>query len=128
MKHFILPVLFVIILLSSNYLKAQNEQGILPTKVYGTSEYGGLPQIFDIKADSRGIIYASNNLGLMELSGNIWKVYKIRNNGAVRSLDINPEGKIFVGGKNEFGYFSTDSSHIGKLKYYSISEEIISYE
>ena len=105
-------------------VRAQNEHGILPMRVYGTSDYGGQQQIFDIKADSRGIIYASNRNGLLELSGNTWKVYKIRNEVQVRAIDIDSFGRIFVGGDGEFGYFSEGEKGIGILTYHSLSIKI----
>lgn len=105
-------------------LSAQNEHGILPIHVYGTAEYGGQQQIFDIKVDSRGVVYASNRSGLMELSGNRWKVFKIKDEVQVRAIDIDSFGRIFVGGDGEFGYFSGDSLGRGHLVYHSLSDLI----
>jgi serine phosphatase RsbU (regulator of sigma subunit)/ligand-binding sensor domain-containing protein len=123
MKHLRI-ILIIFYFLSSSILFAQSEQGTLPTKTFSPADYGGLSQIFDIKSDSRGIIYASNNVGLLELSGITWKIYKIRNNGGVRSINISSDGKIFVGGKNEFGYFEPDSNNFGNLQYHTLSKNI----
>lgn len=115
---------FIILVLSSLLLGAQSKYGTPPYKYYSASDFDGVLQVFDIKSDSRGIVYASNNIGLMELSGNTWKVYKIKNNLPVYSLDIDNNGRIYVGGTNEFGYFDADSSYIGLLKYHSLSSHI----
>ena len=124
MKRIIYIALFLLLFIITLSLKAQNEHGILPMRVYGTSDYSGQQQIFDVKADSRGIIYASNRSGLLELSGNTWKAYKIRNEVQVRAIDIDSSGRIFVGGDGEFGYFAVDSGGAGVLIYHSISKLI----
>ena len=121
LKHFFI---FLFIWSFTFSLNAQNEHGLLPMRVYGTSDYGGQQQVFYVKSDSRGVIYASNRNGLMELSGNSWKIYKIREEVQVRTIDIDALGRIFVGGDGEFGYFDIDSNQNGILTYYSISEQL----
>ncbi len=118
LKYYLVSLL---ILFSSGVLKSQNEHGTLPTKFYGTADFAGAPQVFDIKVDTRGVVYASNTIGLMELTGSFWKVYKINNNASVYSLDISKTGRIYVGGMNEFGYFDKDSSLTGILSYHSLT-------
>jgi len=124
MTHLRVFIFLSILFFGSGIILAQSEQGLLPSKIFSTADYSGLPQIFDIKTDSRGVIYASNNIGLLELSGSSWKVYKSRDNGAINSIDISDKDIIFVGGKNEFGYFDVDSNIDGNLQYHSLSEKL----
>jgi len=115
-------LLFILSIFLTLDLSAQYENGVLPIRTYGTSDYGGQQQVFDIKCDTRGVIYASNRSGLLELSGETWKIYKIREEVQVRTIAIDSLGYIYVGGDGEFGYFSIDSNRYGKLVYHSISK------
>ncbi|RLD67681.1 MAG: hypothetical protein DRI84_01755 [Bacteroidetes bacterium] len=128
MKSFKQLVFILLFLFSFQGTWAQYERGILPIKTYGTKEYNGLQQIFDIRTDSRGVVYAGNGVGLLELSGNAWKVYKVNNKSNVRSIAIDPMGRIFVGAHGEFGYFGIDSSKKGILSYHILSNQISNSE
>jgi serine phosphatase RsbU (regulator of sigma subunit)/ligand-binding sensor domain-containing protein len=96
---------------------------MLPVKNFSTKDYNGLEQIFDIQVDSRGIVYAANGMGLLELSGNSWKIYKVNNESNVRAITIDPQGRIFVGAQGEIGYFSIDSAQKGMLTYHVLCDE-----
>ena len=72
-------------------------------------------QNWEITQDAKGIMYIANNAGLIEFDGEKWKVYQLPNLTIVRSVAIDRQGKIFVGGQNEMGYFSANSK--GALEY-----------
>lgn len=128
MKIVKLLIFIAFVLMNFQGAWAQYERGILPVKVYSTKEYNGLQQIFDIKTDSRGVVYAGNGVGLLELTGNRWKVYKVDNKSNVRSIAIDSLGQIFVGAQGEFGYFGVDSNEKGVLTYHNLSDRIINAE
>jgi len=71
--------------------------------------------------DKRGVIYVGNNGGLLEFAGNDWWVISVPNN-SVLSMDIDEKGTLYIGGKNEFGFFTRDSN--GALKYTSLKEKL----
>ena len=67
-------------------------------------------QNWDMVQDGQGIMYFANNDGMLTFDGTIWRVYPLPNYTIVRSLAISDQGKIFAGGQNEFGYFSTQEN------------------
>lgn len=69
-----------------------------------------------------GFIYVANSSRLFEFDGVSWNTYALPNNSALRSLETDSTGKIFVGGTREFGYFFPDD--YGRLKYYSLSNKL----
>ncbi len=75
-------------------------------------------QTWDITEDARGYTYFANNSGLLVFDGYNWELYPLPNGTIVRSIAIDPLGRIFVGGQGEFGYFSPRPN--GTLRYHSL--------
>ncbi len=69
-----------------------------------------------------GYIYVANSSRLLEFDGVNWDTYALPNNSALRALETDSTGKIYVGGTREFGYFAPDD--YGRLKYYSLSAQL----
>lgn len=69
-----------------------------------------------------GYIYAANSSSLLEFDGVTWQAYNLPSRSALRSLDVDSSGRIFVGGTREFGYFYPNE--LGHLKYYSLSAQL----
>jgi DNA-binding CsgD family transcriptional regulator/ligand-binding sensor domain-containing protein len=86
-------------------------------KNFHRTDYRGGTQNWNIGQDSHGTMYFANNDGLLEFDGATWRIYKLPNNSAVKSLQIKGS-RIYVGGYNQFGYFEPDTK--GKLKYISL--------
>jgi len=86
---------------------------------YTKSQYKAGNQNWAITQGSDGIIYAANNNGLLTFDGAYWNIYPIHNHNYVRSVAIGPDDNIYIGGKEEFGYFSKID---GKLVYRNISK------
>lgn len=87
-------------------------------KNYSRGDYNNQSQNWCVLQDRRGVMYFGNNGGLMEFDSISWREIKIPNQ-PVRSLDINRDGTIYVGGINEMGYLSHDSN--GSLQYVSLT-------
>ncbi|HSC38035.1 MAG TPA: two-component regulator propeller domain-containing protein, partial [Chitinophagaceae bacterium] len=97
---------------------SQNTIGI-PTIINHTrQEYRAGSQNWDLKQDDKGILYFANNDGLLSYDGNFWRLYPLPNKVIARSLAIAPDGRIYVGGQEEFGYFSPGPN--GELVYTSL--------
>ncbi len=108
---------------------------LLPLKIFGQNTIA-LPEIvnypkesykaglqnWDVKQDQRGLIYFANNEGLLLFDGNYWNLFPLPNKTIVRSLEIGKDGKIYVGGQDELGYFLPDQR--GVLKYHSLIDKI----
>ncbi|WP_166920841.1 triple tyrosine motif-containing protein [Flavobacterium poyangense] len=116
-----IPVFILFILPFTLFSQVKNI-GLPAIKNYKRSEYKGGTQNWNIDQDKNGNVYFANNSGLLQFDGSTWNKYSLPNNTAIRSLKIDPSGKIYVGGNNEFGFFKNDSK--GKLKYHSLSNLI----
>lgn len=116
-RHLILVALF---LLSSNTkTKAQiNSIGTPFIINYSRLDYRAGQQNWMIDQASDGRMYFANNEGLLEFDGLNWDLKPLPKEILVRSLLISQEGRIYVGGFNEFGYFEPDS--LGQLVYHSL--------
>jgi ligand-binding sensor domain-containing protein/DNA-binding CsgD family transcriptional regulator len=69
------------------------------------SQYKAGNQNWSIAQGRDGIIYAANNNGLVAYDGAYWTLYHLDNKSFARSVAVAPDGKIYVGGKEEFGYY-----------------------
>jgi ligand-binding sensor domain-containing protein/DNA-binding CsgD family transcriptional regulator len=101
---------------------AQNTIGLPEIINYSRKVYSAGTQSWDIKQDKNGILYFANNDGLLTFDGNYWKTYPLPNKTIVRSLAIDENGRIFVGGQDEVGYFSPNDR--GFLVFHSIKDKI----
>ena len=93
--------------------------GLPDIKNYTRSDYKGGTQNWAIDQDKNGNLYFANNNGLFQFDGTTWRSYKMSNADAIRCVKIDPSGKIYVGGYNEFGYFEPNEK--GRLIYHSLT-------
>ena len=100
----------------------QNTIGFPDVINYSRQSYSGGLQNWDIKQDQNGIIYVANNEGLLSFDGRNWNLYSLPNKTIVRSVEIGPDNKIYVGGQDELGYFVT--GNLGMLQYFSLTNLI----
>ena len=88
------------------------------TSHFTTHDYNGGIQNWDITQDRRGFIYVANNFGLLEFDGSQWKNYPVENNTRVRSVYAHADGRVYIGGQNQIGFYKPDS--LGFLTFHSI--------
>ena len=119
--------IIALLLLSIYSVFGQNSTGLIPIQTFDTKDYKTQPQNWVFAEDKRGSIYVGNKEALLIYTGS-WKHYTLENSGDVRSIDIDNEGRIFVGGIGEFGYFDVDSTKIGTLIYHPIYHYLDSNE
>lgn len=111
--------LLYLIFVNSAILCAQGINiGVPPILNYVKERYEAGTHNWDITQDKRGVIYFSNNEGLLEFDGTEWNTYQLENQTICRSVAIDNSGNIFVGGQGEFGWFKPDS--LGQLTYQSL--------
>ena len=85
---------------------------------YSPKEYNGNPQIFDIVQDSRGIMYFSNQKGIIEYDGTKWSTIQIgQEDLKCLSLAKEENGLIYAGANGDFGVLKPDVS--GRLQFVS---------
>ena len=114
--------LFLLYLLLPVSIVCQNTMGFPDVINYPKLTYGAGLQNWDIKQDKNGIIYLANNEGLLTFDGRNWNLYPLPNKTIVRSVEVGPDGKIYVGGQDEMGYFIPTAN--GRLQYYSLTQLI----
>lgn len=85
---------------------------------YNSEQYKGGLQNWDVDQDSRGIMYFGNNEGLLTFDGRYWNIHALPNATVVRSVAIDKNDRIYVGGQDELGYFKPDPR--GILRYHSL--------
>jgi len=86
---------------------------------YRTIEYKASQQNWAIAQDKRGIMYFGNNDGLLEFDGVNWRLIRLP---VVRSLAVNPSGRIYVGLEIDFGYLDPDKN--GNYQYFSLKSKV----
>jgi len=90
-------------------------------KNFRPSEYQAGRSNWAIVQDQRGIIYIGNESSILEYDGITWRKINLPNKSYVRSLDIDEEGRIWVGGVGDFGYLQPDS--IGEMQFVSLLDK-----
>jgi ligand-binding sensor domain-containing protein/DNA-binding CsgD family transcriptional regulator len=114
MKTFLLVTACLLTLMGA----AQNTIGLPDITNYYKGAYHAGHQNRQVIQDRAGIMYFANNDGLLTFDGQYWKTYPLPNKSIVRSLAFGPDGKLYAGGQDEFGYFSPAKN--GQLEYHSL--------
>jgi len=97
---------------------SQNTIGIPGIINYTKDIYNAGTQNWNIAQDKVGILYFANNQGLLSFDGTFWRKYPLPNKTIVRSVAVDEDGRIYVGGQSEFGYFFPSEN--GELTYTSL--------
>lgn len=97
---------------------AQNTIGTPIIVNYMKQVYNAGSQNWGVAQDKNGVIYFANNDGLLSFDGNFWRKYFLPNQTKLRSIAIDKDDRIYVGGQSEIGYFSTNEK--GALYYTSL--------
>ncbi|APG65652.1 hypothetical protein LPB136_09890 [Tenacibaculum todarodis] len=113
--------LFLIIALISAISFAQ-EKSANNVVNYGYKEYRAHEQNWNVIEGSNGLLYFGNTDGVLEYDGVNWRLIQLPNQSNLRALAKDDNGRIYVGGINEFGYLSPDK--VGKLVYVSLIDNI----
>lgn len=121
-ERFALLRKIIILICCPLFIKAQNTIGLPETINFSKSQYNGGAQNWDIRQDKQGIIYLANNEGLLTFDGQSWKIHPLPNKSIVRSVLIGNDGRIYVGGQDELGYFQPNI--LGKLVFVSLIQNI----
>ncbi len=102
-------------------MEGTKDTGFKYSMNYTPEEYGSAPQNWCILQDRLGIIYAANQDDFLEYDGVSWRSIDIPNQ-SVRSIAIDDNGTIYIGGNNEIGFLAPDSK--GKLQYVSLVKHL----
>lgn len=116
-KQLLLLFLLTGLLYSIGAYSQRSIIGIPKIVNYNKFTYKAGPQNWMITHAPNGFVYIANNDGLLEFDGSDWKIYK--SIGVVIRAVLYHNGRIYVGGFNEFGYYSPNEN--GILTYHSLS-------
>lgn len=72
--------------------------------------------------DDRGIMYFGHEKGLLEFDAKYWEEVPYPHKSGIYSMAKNDSGRIFVGGKGEFGYLG--AGYTGQMRYVSLSDSL----
>ena len=101
---------------------SQNTIGLPDVKNFSKQTYRAGAQNRQVVQDAKGILYFANTEGVLTYDGISWTVYPLPNRSIVRSLEFGPDNRLYVGGQDEFGYFSPDEN--GTLRFHSLKHII----
>lgn len=114
----------VLLLLLHAVTVAQNIPFVPPSFNYNTAGN----QNWAIAQGKNGVIYVGNNDGLLSFDAVNWKLHRLPNNLAVKSILVDNssgEERIYVGSFEEFGYFRHDEAN--QLHYHSLQALVQDY-
>ncbi len=77
---------------------------------YETEKFQALSQNWAAVQDRRGIMYFANNAGILEFDGQHWRLIPVPGNATVRDLAFGPDGTLFYGSVDDFGYVAASPS------------------
>ncbi len=115
-------LLFVAMFVAPAMAWCQSAIGIPAIRSFTHADHHASIEAWDIGQDKRGMLYFANNDGLLTFDGSYWKTYPLPNKVTIKSLAIDDEGRIFVGGTDEIGYFAPGDR--GMLTYHSLKEQL----
>ncbi|WP_299578400.1 triple tyrosine motif-containing protein [uncultured Sunxiuqinia sp.] len=115
LRYLMLACILTITNLSFGQLK---DVGIPDIQHFSKQEYRGSAQNWHIASNQSNFMYFANNDGVLEFDGNHWQLYGLPNRSIVRALQIDDNGRIYVGQQNDFGYMEPDAK--GELQYRSL--------
>src|SRR5437016_6586293 len=88
----------------------EHEAGLPFLHNYSPKEYGAQAQNWAVLQDRHGVVYVGNNDGVLVYDGVHWQTIRLENRSAVRSLDEDGNGTVYVGARGDFGYLALDES------------------
>lgn len=89
---------------------------------FSKNEYRAHNQNWQITQSLDNEIFVGNGEGLMSYDGAMWRISQMPNNQIVRTVVADKEGRIFVGGFAEFGYWQRNTT--GNYEYHSLSHNL----
>ncbi|WDF67390.1 triple tyrosine motif-containing protein [Sphingobacterium oryzagri] len=111
-------VFFILLCFGNTFAQGISTIGSPHVQNFTKAQYKAGNQNWSIAQGQDGILYAANNNGLVTFDGAYWELHPLANRNFVRSVAVAKNGDIYVGGKEEFGYFKKEN---GRLRYYRVS-------
>jgi signal transduction histidine kinase/CheY-like chemotaxis protein len=98
------------------------ERGLPYIQNYTPEDYNAGPDNWTVAQSKEGIMYFGNKNGVLEYDGSSWRLIQLPNLGVVRSLAIDNDNRIYVGGYNDIGFLAPDS--VGQMQFVSLKDRL----
>ncbi|NIR53168.1 hypothetical protein GWO09_33370, partial [candidate division KSB1 bacterium] len=89
---------------------------------YSPKEYQAAPDVWAILQDQRGVMYFGTGNGVLEYDGVTWRLIRMLRGSTVFALVEGNDGRIYAGGKSDFGFLTPDS--IGQMQFVSLLDKL----
>ena len=111
-----------VLLLSLPAGAAVLEQGVPLIRSFTPKDYGAGATNWAVVQDHRGVVYVGNESGVLEYDGVRWRLIPTPNGTVIRSLAVDPNGRVYVGGVGEIGYLAPDEQ--GQYAFVSLLDRL----
>ncbi len=91
---------------------------------FSTGDYRSSEFNYSVAEDKNGILFFANENGVLEYDGSSWRLHPIEDYSHIVTVQMSPDGRLYIGGKNEFGYMQRDST--GLMQYVSLRHLVAS--
>ncbi|MBK7130810.1 MAG: SpoIIE family protein phosphatase [Crocinitomicaceae bacterium] len=118
----------ILLIFVAQFVLAQNDFpfGKIKVRNFTAKDYTATAQNWDIIQNNEYYFYIANNGGILEFNGESWSKIELENSEHPRSFAKNDTGRIYVGGRGEFGYLDYDA--MGKTVYHKLSHPVDTIE
>ncbi|MGH1436907.1 MAG: triple tyrosine motif-containing protein [Lewinella sp.] len=115
-------LLFFLIGLSSESIAQSTALGIPQVISFSKEEYNAGTQNWSVIQDDNGMMVFGNNKGVLFFDGTRWEALPMPNRTIVRSVTKGLDGRIFVGGQDEFGWLAKNKQ--AQVEYHSLTDQL----
>lgn len=91
-------------------------------RAFGTKDFRASEYNYSVAEDENGILFFANENGILEYDGSTWRLHPLPDYSHVITVEMGPDGRLYVGGRNEFGYMKRDST--GAMHYTSLRKAV----
>ncbi len=100
----------------------KTSKGLPFIKNFSPVDYNGEGENFDIVQDKRGVMYFANFTGILEYDGTSWRTILTKSINRVKTFAQTKDGRIYAGGRKEFGYLESDIN--GNILFKNIVDKV----
>lgn len=127
LRHFLVCLLWILFAATGRSIAQSSEQftkelGLPFIQNFSPKEYDAHSQNWAILQDERGLMYFGNTSGILVYDGVSWQEIHTSKGSVVYCLTMDQQGRIYGGGRGDFGYLAADS--VGQLQFVSLMESL----
>ena len=112
----------MLVLAASAHAQTHAEAGHPFVTVYEWTDYDASPDTWTAAQDQRGVMYFGSTGGVLEYDGASWRLIPLPSRSTVLALATDDEGRVWVGGYDDFGTLAPDDK--GRMHFVSLSDHV----